>query len=813
VLIYGMGNLGKSSLAARIANRMSKHKTSVIYDRYDSLAICDQLLAALPAAQRDVWQNQWREKIKANGTLLANLLEELLTGPLDEQPMLLIIDDLEQILEAPLPDQQRTPVKETFRTALAAVLQAFKAAETESRLLLTSRYRFTLPDGRGKELADLLAPVQLPSMAERERVKLWQAAKRTAADGQERAVDEQQESAQEALAKQVVAVAGGNPGLQEILCRPLLAGELKAAADALAAVAAWKASGEIPQEESAAQEFFQRISFDVYQKALTEPQKTLLRAGTLFTENLPVPHTAFFTMGEAVGMRDPQTALARLINLGLMDSWGDVNGVGHLAANPLAVTLVQEKLSKTEQAFLAAAAISPIADAWLGAEGDVPRDLRGVEAARLALIGKAPAIVMEKAALVAGSFLYHQEHNAKEALKILTSALGQIDAANHQPSTYFLRLAANCAERIGERRQQLDLLERGLKIQSDNTIAMALIAVDHATAIKADDPEKALKTLKDAAALFKEVGHEESYAGTMGRIADILTACGDLDEALRIRTEEELPVYERLGDVRSKAVAMGKIAIILSAHGKADEALQILQKEVLPIFERLGDVRSKAVTMGKIADILTVCGEIDEALRIRTEEELPVYEGLGDVREKAIAMGRIADILADRGELDEALHIFSQEELPVYERLGDVQSKAIAIGKIANILTARGDFDEALRIHIEERLPVAEAMKNLNDIAIVRFSCAHIRIERGGLKRGEIQTIYEELAESFDINTKLQQIDGIAYSGKMLGKILMIAGLSEEARIPLERSAAAFETLQRSWEAKEVRSLLKSLKR
>ncbi len=35
-----------------------------------------------------------------------------------------------------------------------------------------------------------------------------------------------------------------------------------------------------------------------------------------------------------------------------------------------------------------------------------------------------------------------------------------------------------------------------------------------------------------------------------GLIADILEARGEFDEVLRIRREEELPVYERLGDDR-----------------------------------------------------------------------------------------------------------------------------------------------------------------------------------------------------------------------------------------------------------------------
>jgi hypothetical protein len=54
----------------------------------------------------------------------------------------------------------------------------------------------------------------------------------------------------------------------------------------------------------------------------------------------------------------------------------------------------------------------------------------------------------------------------------------------------------------------------------------------------------------------------------MGRIADILQARGQLEEALRIYQEEALPVYEHLGEVREKAITMGKIAGILQAQGQ-----------------------------------------------------------------------------------------------------------------------------------------------------------------------------------------------------------------------------------------------------
>ena len=223
--------------------------------------------------------------------------------------------------------------------------------------------------------------------------------------------------------------------------------------------------------------------------------------------------------------------------------------------------------------------------------------------------------------------------------------------------------------------------------------------------------------------LHRRLGDARRQAITMGKIAGILQERGQLDEALRIYQEEALPVYERLGDVRSKAITMALIADILKVQGKLDEALRIYQDEALPVFELLGDLRSKAITMRLIADILKVRGQLDEALRIYQEEALPVFERLGDLREKAITMGRIADILQARGQLDEALRIYQEEALPMYERLGDVRSKAIRMGRIADILQARGQLDEALRIHQEEALPVYE---RLGDVRSKDFTMGKI---------------------------------------------------------------------------------------
>lgn len=87
----------------------------------------------------------------------------------------------------------------------------------------------------------------------------------------------------------------------------------------------------------------------------------------------------------------------------------------------------------------------------------------------------------------------------------------------------------------------------------------------------------------------------------MGMIADILQARGQVDEALLVLLDEELPVYQRMGDVRSEAVALFKVADLQAAKGHRNQALRLLTKDVLPVFDRLGLGREAEITRQRIA--------------------------------------------------------------------------------------------------------------------------------------------------------------------------------------------------------------------
>jgi hypothetical protein len=99
-------------------------------------------------------------------------------------------------------------------------------------------------------------------------------------------------------------------------------------------------------------------------------------------------------------------------------------------------------------------------------------------------------------------------------------------------------------------------------------------------ALSGGAPDRALAAAEDKRNLDRNRGADREAALASGLIADILQARGQLDEALKIRNEEELPVYERLGDLRSLLVGRANLAITLlqrANDGDRDKAARLLQ--------------------------------------------------------------------------------------------------------------------------------------------------------------------------------------------------------------------------------------------
>ena len=277
------------------------------------------------------------------------VLIDLLNGPCAQvgdgaqRPLLLVIDDLEQIL---VPDRSGPHrVDPGDAPVLAAVLRAFDPAETDSRLLVTSRFTFTLGG-----LQDRLETVQLRPLSEVTQRKLQRR--------QQAITPIERQAERSGLADRALAVSRGNPGLQDLIGLGLVYGEQVSPDRAEAAVGGMEAylrQGDLPADAEV-RAFLENLALDTLLEEAGPPNVALLRAATLFTVPVPVIEA----LAGAVG-----GSAARLRGLGMLDPHPDLYdpAVTALAANPLATGRVAP-LSTSEQAAIAAVSTGPLFAAW-----------------------------------------------------------------------------------------------------------------------------------------------------------------------------------------------------------------------------------------------------------------------------------------------------------------------------------------------------------------------------------------------------------------------------------------------------------------
>ena len=332
-----MGRLGKSSLAARLANRLGdSYRVAVVYEHYDPVSVVDALRKALedlPAARTllEAAAPQVLDDPPDQPRALRGLLLDLLAGPCrpskEGRPLLLIVDDFERLLDEPEGDGQDHQVKPDAAPVLRTLLEVFETQRSRSRLLLTSRYTFTLPDG-ARDLADKLELLQLGSLPEAAQRKLVlreeQRAESEAGLGKDALAERR------TLLERARVVARGNPGLQELFAGMVLGAAPDKAEQALAEMELYLAKGDLPTEVLV-QQFLQDLALDRLVDLASGAGRELLRRGTLFTQ--PVPLSVLADLGD-----EGAAAVTTLLGLGLLDRFEDLVKPPASAAwiNPLA---------------------------------------------------------------------------------------------------------------------------------------------------------------------------------------------------------------------------------------------------------------------------------------------------------------------------------------------------------------------------------------------------------------------------------------------------------------------------------------------
>ncbi|MDZ8186019.1 MAG: tetratricopeptide repeat protein [Nostoc sp. ChiSLP02] len=678
VLIHGIGGVGKSTVTARLLERMVGYHRLVIFRQLDE----DKLLKILA---EQCTSERGHEIL--NGKLpLMQCLTKFFTEGLNskEQRFVFVLDDFEANLEL------RNGVyvlQAQVVEVMLALLKAMQNSQLPHKVIITCRYDFQL-----SELNHRLYCEPLAALAGADLIKKYN--RLDSFNGSWQFQPDLPERAKQA--------ADGNPRLLEWLDKIL------------------QNSPKSPEAERGVEMILQKMADkekefreDILAQVLLKQQTPALRKmlGKLLVYELPVPQAAISPICEDISSWESHIQRAEI--LGLLEVTL-TNNKERLYRVPRILSPLLEfpENPKGEELYKQAAQI--LYRLWW--EAGTATEAQKLEIHRLALLGKDEGIAGKIASSLANCL--RNQSRFREAIHLCKSTLEITN--NHS----VLKEIAYCEHQMGEVDRALNYYQQALNLcPAEDEQELASI-YHHFGMLKADKGEmdEAIALYDQSLELWERIGDVQGKAATLQELGRIYANKGEVDEAIALY-DQSLELWERIGDVQGKAATLHNLGYIYANKGEVDQAIA-LYNQSLEIEECIGNVQGKATTLHNLGYIYTDKGEVDQAIALYNQS-LEIKERIGDVQGKAATLNDLGYIYADKGEVDKAIALYNQS-LEISQRIGDVQTKAATLHCLGYMYANKGEVDKAIRLYnqsleISQRIGAvrtqAMTLRRLGDLA------------------------------------------------------------------------------------------------
>jgi tetratricopeptide (TPR) repeat protein len=727
VLIHGMGGVGKSTVTARLLERMVGYHRLVNFRQLDE----DKLLKTLA---EQCTSERGHEIL--NGKLpLMQRLTKFFTEGLNstEQRFAFVLDDFEANLELRNGVYVLQP---QVVDVLLALLKAMQNSQLPHKVIITCRYNFTL-----SELNHRLYREPLGALGGADLIKKYNRLDSFNGSWQ----------FQPDLPERAKKAADGNPRLLEWLDK-ILQNSLKS-----------------PEAERGVEIILQKMADkekefreDILAQELLKQQTPALRQmlGKLLVYELPVPQAAIDPICEDISSWESHKQRAEI--LGLLEVTL-TNNTERLYRVPRILSPLLEfpENPKGEELYKQAAQI--LYRLWW--ETGTATEAQSLEIHRLALLGKDEKIAANIASLLANHLC--QQSRFREAIHLCKSTL---EITKHHS---IFKEIAYCERQMGEVDQALNHYQQALNLcPAEDEQELGSIYHDLGV-LKASKGEvdEAIALYNQSLEISQRIGNVQGKAATLHELAIFYENKGEVDEAIAL-FNQSLEIKERIGNVLGKAATLHRLGMIYADKGKVDEAIA-LYNQSLEISQRIGNVQGKAATLNNLAGIHANKGEVEEAIALYNQS-LEITQRIGDVQTKAATLHQLAGIYAGKGEVDEAIALYNQC-LEVFERIGDAYWKALTLNSLGRIYAKKGEVEQAIAFY-NQSLEIEERIGNVQGKATTLHQMGILYA-----KKGEVEQAIALYNLSLDINERIGNIKGKAATLDLLGRIYANKGEVEQA--------------------------------
>ncbi|MBD1834212.1 tetratricopeptide repeat protein [Cyanobacteria bacterium FACHB-472] len=596
VLIHGMGGLGKSTLAARLCDRLPNFARVVWVGRIDEPGLVSRLAEKLD-------DKELRQALQDPDEELKFRLRQVFRQ--DPPPFLLVLDDFEVNLE---PRDSGYVLQPEAATVLQALVWAIRETYAPHRLILTCRYNF--------DSTQLQYFYKQPLEALR-GADLQKKCSRLTAFSSKSQVEE-------ALQSQARRLADGNPRLLEWLNKILQ----NSTVDRVAILNRLEADPVELREQVLAAALLEQMD---------QPMREMLSRGLVF--ELPVPREAIAAVCEPIPNLEQH--INRAVGLGLLEVSPD-----ELLRVPRILPL---KLPEDAEALHKQAA-EVLYCLWREEEEtSTEEQLREIH--RLALSGKEAQIASKMAAFLTGHWINQSRFREAQDLCKSTLKLNEDYRVLHR--------LARSEQELGEINLAREHYQQALDSCPEDDEPEKACIIHNIGIIYANTGEikQAIAYYQQSLEITQRIGDVQKKAATLHQLAAIYANTGDIELAI-VYYQQSLKITQHIGDVQKKAATLHSLATIYANTGEVELARAYYQQS-LEIFERIGNLQGKAATLHSLAGIYADTGEIEQAIAYY-QQSLEINERIGDVQGKAATFHCLANIYANTGEINQAIAYYQQ---------------------------------------------------------------------------------------------------------------------------------------------------------
>lgn len=712
LVLYGTGGLGKSSIAARLSQRLEFfYETKVFYGALDELSFLNKL---------GFDQQQALERLE-------NRFRSAFDSRNPDKRLLLILDDFEQNFEQEgskpkdfgKAEFRLTTQASTLLKALLKVLSDYGQDNTKPQLLITSRYSFQLQGTVPTAGSDALRFIPLKGFEKGE----WERFRKK----------QNTEKYDKELVEHCERAADGNPRLLEWLLEVLKHKDRDIDTREL-----------LQKIEAREADFREEVLAEYLFACLDKQTKRLLESLALF--EVPVPLSV---LQELSGVDKAKQHLETANKISLVEVHEEV-------------VVTQEKHYRLAEAFKKLvpapekgqcyAAAKQLALIWT----DLSNQEHVRELCRLAKFGENKKVLDDYGK--AHVFSLYSEDRYKEAVEWGDSILEFL------PKNVSVLLCTGRSWRIlGNMEKALSYFEKGKAISEEEPYEKAMFIHEIASVTyDMGEVDKAFELYRNSLAIEEQIGDLEGKAKTLHSIADIFFRKGEVDKALD-QYRESLAIKEQLGNTSAIPVTLHNIAVILYQQGQVQEALT-RHYEILNITQQHGDLIGQSSTLHQMASIFHDQGDFDTALE-KYGESLSIKKQMGDLKGTAITLHQMAGVLCSMAQVESALDHFRMS-LSIKEQLGYKMGISATLHQIANVFYDQGKVEEALEKY-GESLIIQRQLGDMKGESSTLHQIANILYDQG-----KVEEALNQYRESLSIAEKLKNLEGQSFARYSIARIL-----------------------------------------